>query len=102
VVLDIRSSSSTFKKKIEIELTSENGLGVLIQGNLAHGFQATSDDSVIVYNLSSEYNPQLEYEINPQDKEIDINWPISNVIISPKDLTAPNLNEVRAMGKLPK
>ena len=102
VVLDIRPISITFKKKIEIELTSENGLGVLIQGNLAHGFQATSNDSVVVYNLSSQYNPESEFEINPHDKDLGINWPISNAIISQKDLKAPNFNEVKDMGKLPR
>ena len=102
VVVDIRVNSPTFSKIVKVELNSENGLGVLIQGNLAHGFQATQSESIVVYNLSSGYNPQLEFGINPLDVDLDIQWPIDKMIISSKDTGAPSLDELKKLGKLPR
>jgi dTDP-4-dehydrorhamnose 3,5-epimerase len=101
VVVDIRLNSPTFSRNIQVELDGENGMGVLIQANLAHGFQSTESDSIVVYNLSSEYNPDLEYAINPLDADLNIDWPISQMIISNKDTNAPSLTQLRQLGKLP-
>ena len=101
VVVDIRVNSPTFSRIIQVELDSENGMGVLIQANLAHGFQSTQSDSIVVYNLSSEYNPDLEYGINPLDTDLNIDWPISEMIISNKDTSAPSLTQLRQLGNLP-
>jgi len=101
VVVDVRERSETFSKKIQIELSEENELGVLIQGNLAHGFQALKANSIVTYNLSSEYNPSMEFELNPLDPALGISWPINEMLIARKDLNAPNLETLRTSGKLP-
>jgi dTDP-4-dehydrorhamnose 3,5-epimerase len=102
VVVDIRPDSPTFKSVKQVKLTEHNGLGVLIQGSLGHAFQAQSDNAIVVYNLNSVYAPEFEYEINPLDAELKINWPIPDSIISSKDLSAPDLAQRRAESKLPK
>ena len=102
VVVDIRLNSPTFLKTFQIELSESNQLGILILGNLAHGFQALNSNSIVTYNLSSEYNPELEYEINPLDEDFAINWPIEQKIISKKDQEAPSLRNLQSTGKLPK
>ena len=101
VVVDIRESSATFSKNIQIELSEENELGLLIQGNLAHGFQALKANSIVTYNLSSEYNPSMEFELNPLDPALGISWPINEKLISGKDLNAPSLETLRTSGMLP-
>jgi dTDP-4-dehydrorhamnose 3,5-epimerase len=101
VVVDIRVNSPTYSKIFQMELNSENGIGVLIQANLAHGFQATQSESMVVYSLSSEYNPELEYGINPLDVDLNIQWPVSEMIISSKDSIAPSLKQLKRIGKLP-
>jgi dTDP-4-dehydrorhamnose 3,5-epimerase len=57
---------------------------------------------MVVYNLNSVYAPEYEYEINPLDPELGIDWPISDLIISPKDSAAPRLAQRRSDAKLPK
>jgi dTDP-4-dehydrorhamnose 3,5-epimerase len=57
--------------------------------------------------LSSHYSPKDEYEINPLDSELNIDWHFNLVggtspIISPKDAKAPSLTERLAAGQLPK
>lgn len=101
VVVDTRINSHTFARILQVELSNVNGLGMLIQANLAHGFQSIQDESIVVYNLSSEYNPELEFAINPLDENLAINWPISEMIISSRDAKAPTLNQLREIGKLP-
>ena len=102
VVIDIRVGSPTFLESIQLELSETNQLGILIQGNFAHGFQALDSDSIVTYNLSSEYTPELEYEINPLDIDLAINWPIERKILSRKDQSAPTLRILQSSGKLPK
>lgn len=102
VVIDIRSNSPTFKAFESVNLTEQNGLGVLIQGTLGHAFQAQSENTIVVYNLNSVYAPEYEYEINPLDESLGIDWPISDVIISTKDAAAPSLAKRDLDLKLPK
>lgn len=102
VVVDIRPDSPTFKSVKQVNLTEHNGLGVLIQESLGHAFQAQSENAIVVYNLNSVYAPEFEYEINPLDAELGIDWPISESIISTKDFSAPSLAQRGSELKLPK
>jgi len=73
---------------------------------LGHGFIALEDESTVSYLLSSLYSPSDEYEINPLDIEIDIDWHLdlvggSGLILSPKDANAPSLSKRFDQGKLP-
>jgi len=106
VVVDIRPTSPTFKKYIEVELAAGDGRAVLIESGLGHGFIALEDESTVSYLLSSLYSPSDEYEINPLDIEIDIDWHLdlvggSGLILSPKDANAPSLSKRFDQGKLP-
>ena len=100
-VVDIRVNSATFLEKIQIELSESNQLGLLIQANLAHGFQALKQNTIVAYNLSSEYSPEVEFEINPLDTDLEIEWPIKSRIISRKDQQAPSFHDLKSSGGLP-
>lgn len=107
VIVDIRPSSPTFKKVIEVDLKGGEGCAVLIGAGLGHGFLALEDNSVVSYLLSSPYSPSNEFEINPLDPDLNIDWHLDLVgntghIISPKDAQAPSLQERLADGRLPK
>lgn len=98
MVIDLRSSSPTFMKHVFVNLTSENGQAVYIPEGCGHAFLSNQDSSVVVYNLSSEYNPEMEFEINPLDPKLGINWPVNNPILSEKDRNAPNYDELTENG----
>jgi dTDP-4-dehydrorhamnose 3,5-epimerase len=101
VVVDIRFDSPTYGQHVKVELNDLNGKGILLQANLGHAFQSLTENSIVVYNLSSEYSPNFEKEINPLDKIININWPITNHILSEKDFNAASLNDKLKLGLLP-
>jgi dTDP-4-dehydrorhamnose 3,5-epimerase len=104
VIVDIRPSSPTFGKSVFVELNGLDGRAVLIGPGLGHGFASLADSSTIAYLLSSPYSPTEEFEINPMDPDLGIDWgfDLSELKISDKDKQAPTLAERLAEGKLPK
>jgi dTDP-4-dehydrorhamnose 3,5-epimerase len=104
VIVDIRPTSKTYGKWIEIELGGTSGNAVLIGEGLGHGFISLADFSTVAYLVSSPFSPTEEFEINPLDPAIGINWgiPLLEMKISDKDKNAPTLDEREEEGKLPK
>lgn len=106
VVVDIRPDSPTFKQCEFVKLNGNEGKALFIGAGLGHGFLSLEDDTTISYLLSSPYSPKFEYEILPNDPELDINWHLEllggdGAIISNKDASAPTLAEQLANKKLP-
>ena len=102
VVVDIRPNSTTFGNWIEVNLSGDSGKAVFISEGLGHGFVALEDQTIVSYLVSTPFSAVDEYEINPLDEAIGINWGIdlSSIKISEKDRTAPNLSEQLSRGKL--
>jgi dTDP-4-dehydrorhamnose 3,5-epimerase len=103
VIVDIRSDSESFGQWIEIELKGDSGKALLISEGLGHGFLALEDNTAVAYLVSTPFSPRHEYEINPLDEKIAIDWGMetSELKISDKDKNAPTLIERIAEGKLP-
>lgn len=103
VIVDIRPDSKSFGQWIEVDLRGDSGKAVLISEGLGHGFLAFEDNTAVSYLVSTPFSPTHEYEINPLDEKIAINWgmEISELKISDKDKNAPTLSERLAEGKLP-
>ena len=101
--MDIRPNSQNFGQWIEIELSGDSGNAVLISEGLGHGFLALENNTAVAYLVSTPFSPTHEYEINPLDEKIAINWGMktSELKISEKDENAPTLSERLAEGKLP-
>ena len=104
VIVDIRPSSPTWGKSVFVDLNGQDGRAVLIGAGLGHGFASLAQSSIIAYLLSSPYSPTEEFEINPMDPELGIDWGVdlSEVSFSDKDKAAPSLAERHKEGKLPK
>ena len=104
VIVDIRPESETFGQWIDVELKGDSGKAVLISEGLGHGFLALEDNTVVAYLVSTPFSPTDEFEINPLDEKIGIEWgmDLSSLKISGKDKIAPTLAERLDEGKLPK
>ena len=103
VSVDIRPHSPTFGEWIEVQLRGDSGKAVLISEGLGHGFIALEDNTSVVYLVSTPFSPTHEFEIDPLDKKIGINWgmPPSEFKISDKDKKAPSLEQRFKEGRLP-
>ena len=104
VIVDIRPTSPTYGQYVIVDLVGGSGNVVLIGAGLGHGFISLNDDSAVAYLVSSPFSPTEEFEINPLDPIIGINWglPTDQLLLSAKDLAAPDLSERRELGLLPK
>jgi dTDP-4-dehydrorhamnose 3,5-epimerase len=104
VIVDIRPKSKTFGQWIDVELKGDLGKAVMISEGLGHGFLALEDNSTVAYLVSTPFSPADEFEINPLDEKIGINWGMDfgSLKISGKDKIAPTLAERLAEGTLPK
>ena len=75
----------------------------MIGPGLGHAFISLTKGSVVTYLLNSPYKPELEYEINPLDQSLKLNFgiPADELVVSEKDKSAPTLNQQEITGKLP-
>lgn len=103
IIVDIRPDSSTFGQWVEVELRGNSGKAVFISEGLGHAFIALEDNTTVAYLVSTPFSLTHEFEINPLDEKIAVNWGIqlSELKISDKDKKAPTLEERLVEGKLP-
>jgi len=95
VAVDLRRDSGSFGKHSKIVLSAEAGNSAFISHGLGHAFEVLSEEATIVYLLSSEWNPKLEYEICPLDSDLNIHWIAQAPIISEKDKQAQTFREFK-------
>ncbi|HBH71685.1 MAG: dTDP-4-deoxyrhamnose 3,5 epimerase [Parcubacteria group bacterium GW2011_GWC1_42_11] len=89
IAVDIRRDSPTFLKSVAVELSDKNNNMLFIPAGFAHGFVTLSDEVRFLYKCTEEYSKEYERGIRYDDPEININWGISNPLVSEKDLNLP-------------
>lgn len=85
VFVDLRKNSKTYGKWDAVKLSESNNLAVYIPKGFAHGFCTLEKMTIVCYKVDSEYAPDHEGIISWKDKDLEINWPTKNPIISEKD-----------------
>lgn len=75
VIVDLRSSSPTFKRWFAIELTAENRLMLYVPEGCAHGYQTLKDSSEVFYQMSAYYAPEYSQGVRWNDPAFGIEWP---------------------------
>ena len=93
VAVDIRKGSPTLGQWVGIEASAENRLQFWAPASFARGFCVLSDFAEIQYMTTGTYNGQCESGILWNDPEIGIEWPVSDPILSDKDIKAQTLSE---------
>jgi len=93
VVVDIRPNSKTFGKYASCYLGDEGPQQIYMPDGFAHGFCVLSDIADLHYKVSKIYNSSHEKGIIWNDEIINVDWPITNPIISERDLNHPTLEE---------
>jgi dTDP-4-dehydrorhamnose 3,5-epimerase/CDP-3, 6-dideoxy-D-glycero-D-glycero-4-hexulose-5-epimerase len=91
VVVDIRKTSTTYRKYFSVELNDSDGRFLYIPKGFAHGFKALTDNTIVEYNQTTEYNKECDFGIRWDSFGFD--WHISNPIISERDGNFPILND---------
>lgn len=92
VALDVRAGSPTFLRWHAETLSAENGRALLLPPGCAHGFQALTDDVLLIYCHSFRYTPSADAGIQPLDPQLAIDWPLPIADMSERDRTRPPLS----------
>lgn len=91
VAVDIRKNSPTYGQYVSCELNTEKNNLFYVPEGFAHGFAALEDNTVFLYKCSDYYHPAAEGGIFWNDPGLNINWNLTDPIISPKDQVQPFL-----------
>ena len=94
VAVDARRGSPTFGRYVAEVLSAENFHQLYVPPGLLHGFCVTSDFAQVEYKCTTVYEPAAEFSVRWNDPELAIPWPVSDPILSKKDVAAPLLRDV--------
>ena len=89
VIIDLRPNSPTYCKWAAVELTPRCNKMLYVPEGFAHGYQTMEPDTEVSYWMSNFYHPASQHGIRWDDPSFDIDWPISNPILSEKDRSYP-------------
>ncbi len=85
VIIDLRISSKSYKKWLNVELNEENYKMLYVPEGFAHGFQTLEDNTEVFYQMTQNYMPNSTNGIRWNDPVFNIIWPIKKPILSEKD-----------------
>ena len=94
VAVDIRKDSKTYGKWVGVILSEDNKTQLWIPPGLAHGFLVLSDIADFEYKCTNYYDPTSEACLLWNDPTVNIEWTISNPILSEKDKLGKTLKEL--------
>ena len=89
IIIDIRKSSSTYGQNITVELSDTNFKQLWVPPGFAHGFSVLEDNTIFQYKCTNYYNKFSEGGLLYNDPQLNLNWQVSNPIVSEKDLLLP-------------
>ena len=93
--VDLRTSSTEYKKWIGVELSENNKRQLFIPRGFGHAFIALEDDTQVLYKADNYYSPEHDRSIIWSDPDIAIKWAMANPILSEKDQCAPRLKDLQ-------
>ncbi len=91
VAVDLRTGSPTFGQWVGEELSIDNGRHLWIPEGFAHGFCVMSDQAQLSYKVTAPYSGPHDGGVLWNDPAIGILWPLSDPVLSEKDIVQPLL-----------
>jgi len=86
VIIDLRSSSRTFKQYFAVELSSKNRKILYIPEGFAHGFQTLEDETEVFYQMSQAYYAEHARGVRWNDPAFGIEWPADKRTVIERDM----------------
>ena len=99
IAVDVRVGSPNFGKSFTATLTGENHKMLYVPEGFAHGYLVLEQNTIVHYKCTSYYNAESEYGVRWDDPDINIDWGISDPVLSKKDKMLPFL---KMQTKLPR
>ena len=99
IAVDVRVGSPNFGKSFTATLTGENHKMLYVPEGFAHGYLVLEQNTIVHYKCTSYYHAESEYGVRWDDPDINIDWGISDPVLSKKDKMLPFL---KMQAKLPR
>jgi dTDP-4-dehydrorhamnose 3,5-epimerase len=93
VAVDIRRGSPKYGKWVGTELGDDDGRMIYIPEGFAHSYCALTEEWEVFYKTTGYYSPQHDRGIRWNAPDLNIQWPITDPVLSDKDRKAPFLPE---------
>ncbi len=90
-IIDMRPESANYQRWFGVELSADNAKALYIPEQFANGFLITTDDSVLLYNVSRPYSAGGERGVRWDDPAIGVEWPRPVEYVSSKDEAWPQI-----------
>jgi dTDP-4-dehydrorhamnose 3,5-epimerase len=85
VAVDLRPDSKSYGHCDVITLSDVNNSQFWIPEGFAHGFVVLSEFAHVIYKCTNFYKPDDEKTLMWNDPDLNIDWPVSEPIVSDKD-----------------
>lgn len=95
VAVDLRPDSETFGQHEAIILTGSNKRQFYVPPGFAHGFCVLSDTADFQYKCTDYYDLSDECGLLWNDPVLQIQWPLSNPLLSDKDMNQPMFSQIK-------
>ena len=92
-LVDLRKSSSTSGNTLLLDLSAESNMGLYIPTGIAHGF-ACLTEATLIYFVDNYYDGSDEYGVAWNDPKFNLDWGISDPVLSERDLANPLLKQL--------
>ena len=99
IAVDLRVGSPSFGKSFAATLTSENHKMLYVPEGFAHGYLVLEQNTIVQYKCTNYYNVESEYGVRWDDPDINIDWGISDPVLSKKDKMLPFLKMQKNLPK---
>lgn len=99
VIVDIRTSSKTFGASKAYQLMA--GKILWVPPGFAHGYATFSEEAVVMYKVSGDYQPDDQHVLLYNDPTLRIIWPNEWWTMSEKDKAGLTLKELADKNLLP-
>ena len=99
IAVDVRMGSPNFGKCFKATLTAENHKMLYVPEGFAHGYLVLEQNTIVQYKCTNYYHVESEYGVRWDDPDINIDWGITDPVLSKKDKMLPFL---KMQTKLPR
>ncbi len=93
IVVDIRKGSPTYGQQFGLVLSDKNKLNMFVPQGFAHGFVTLEANTLFNYKCSNVYNKASEGGILWSDPDLNIDWNVTEPILSEKDTQNPKFSD---------
>lgn len=94
VSVDCRKHSDTFGSWVGTYLRAANNEAIWVPAGFANGFVTFAQGSMVLYQMTMEFNPEIDCGFRWDDQAVNIKWPMGHgapTVMSGKDRNAPLL-----------